>query len=81
MTFVTRYTIQRLTDRNATEYYMNADQWSDDAEDAEEFATNAKAQRRADRVGGGVFSFDRKAKAFEIALMKRPAPFRHSIAA
>lgn len=81
MTFVTRYTIQRLTDRNATEFYMNADQWSDDADDAEEFTTNAKAQRRADRVGGEVYTFDRKATAFEEALMQRPAPFRHSIAA
>jgi len=74
MTFVTRYTIQRLTDRNRTEWLMNADQWSTDEDDAEEFRTLAKAQRRADRVGGEVFSHQRQATALEAAMMARPIP-------
>lgn len=68
MTFIRRFTIQRLTDRNATEWLMNADQWSTDEEDAEEFYTAAKAQRRADRVGGEVCPFDRFATPLEAAI-------------
>ncbi|HEV7434882.1 MAG TPA: hypothetical protein VGO22_08440 [Pseudorhizobium sp.] len=80
MTFVTRYTTQRLTDRNAAEWLMNADQWSDEAEDAEEFRTQAKAQRRADRVGGEVFSHSRPATALEAAMIQR-SPFQFLAAA
>lgn len=70
--FVKVHTIQRLTDRNRTEWLMNADQWSTDEDDAEEFRTLARAQRRADRVGGDVFSHSRPATALEAAIMGRP---------
>ncbi|HEV7433858.1 MAG TPA: hypothetical protein VGO22_03130 [Pseudorhizobium sp.] len=72
MTFETRYTIQRLTPSYCTEWLMNADQWSDEAEDAEEFRTSGKAQRRADRVGGEVFSHSRPATPLEAAMMGAP---------
>jgi len=72
MTFIRRFTIQRLTDRNATEWLMNADQWSTDEDDAEEFRTEARAQRRADRVGGEVYEHHRMATALEAAMMARP---------
>lgn len=73
--FVQRFTIQRLTDRNRTEWLMNADQWSTDEDDAEEFRTLARAQRRADRVGGDVFPHSRPATALEAAMSQR-TPFQ-----
>lgn len=77
MDMVRRFTIQRINDRFRTEWLMNADQWSTDEDDAEEFRTHAKAQRRADRVGGEVYSFERLATAFEAALMQRSIPSHH----
>lgn len=72
MPFITRFQIQRLTDLNRTEWLMNADQWSTDENDAEEFRTLGKAQRRADRVGGEVCAYQRLANAFEALTMRRP---------
>ncbi|MDI6838065.1 MAG: hypothetical protein QMD99_20440 [Rhizobiaceae bacterium] len=71
--FIKRWTIQRLTDRFETEWYMTGDQWSTDEEDAEEFCTFAKAQRRADRVGGEPCQHQRMATAVEAAVMAKRA--------
>lgn len=61
MAIVTRYRIERLTGCS-TEYYDGCetaryDGWQDNATDAEGFRTYAKAQRRADRIGGEVTRF------------------------
>lgn len=74
--FVTRYHLERLTGTR-TEFYDGCeapkyDGWTDEADDAFEFATVQKAQRRADRVGGDVFSHSRPATALEAAMMARP---------
>lgn len=86
MTFVTRYTIQRLTPSHRTEFYDGCeserhDGWTDQADEAFAFATIGKAQRRADRVGGEVFSHQRQATAFEAAMIQRRSPFRFLAAA
>ncbi|MCF1436818.1 hypothetical protein GOZ97_22760 [Agrobacterium vitis] len=75
MAFVTRFTIQRINDRYQTEFYMNADQWSQDEADAEEFRTAAKAQRRADRVGGEVCEYQRPATWLEAEMAARQFQF------
>lgn len=60
MPFQKRFFIERLT-AGFTEYYDGCetaryDGFSPDREDAEMFRTRAKAQRRADRVGGEVYA-------------------------
>ena len=60
---IRRYAIARRSG-SATEYYDGCetaryDGWSEFRTDAEEFRTFAKAQRRADRIGGEVFSYER----------------------
>jgi len=51
MAFVQRFTIQRLTPSYRTEWYMNADQWSTDEDDAEEFRTfGIRPRRRISKV-------------------------------
>ncbi|MGV2071642.1 hypothetical protein ACQZ4Z_12890 [Agrobacterium vitis] len=75
MAFVTRFTIQRINDRYQTEFYMNADQWSEDEADAEEFRTAAKAQRRADRVGGEVCEYQRPATGLDAYIAERRTQF------
>ncbi|ANL02656.1 hypothetical protein [Rhizobium phage RHEph18] len=61
MPFAKRYFVARLTETYATEYYDGCetaryDGFSPDREDAELFRSEAKAQRRADRVGGEVYA-------------------------
>lgn len=61
MAIVTRYRIERLI-CGQTEYYDGCettryDGWQGDACGAEGFRTYAKAQRRADRIGGEVTRF------------------------
>ncbi|NTA27443.1 hypothetical protein [Allorhizobium ampelinum] len=75
MAFVTRFMIQRINERYQTEFYMNADQWSDAEDDAEEFHTAAKAQRRADRVGGEVCQYQRRATGLEAYVAERRTQF------
>lgn len=63
MPIIVRYRIERLT-ASRTEYYDGCetsryDGWQDEATGADEFRTYAKAQRRADRVGGEVTRFQR----------------------
>lgn len=70
---IRRFYLERLTDRNRTEYYDGCeapkyDGWSTDPQDALEFETVQKAQRRADRVGGEVCPFDRFATPLEAAI-------------
>lgn len=77
MPFIRVWTIQRLTPSYRTEFYDGCeiarhDGWSTDPEDVCEFRTLGKAQRRADRVGGSVFSHSRPATALEAGLMNRP---------
>ncbi|QIG74553.1 hypothetical protein EVC10_045 [Rhizobium phage RHph_Y25] len=60
MPFAKRYLIERLT-AGSPEYYDGCetaryDGFSPDREDAELFRSEAKAQRRADRVGGEVYA-------------------------
>ncbi|MCM2294775.1 hypothetical protein NAC44_20830 [Allorhizobium sp. BGMRC 0089] len=81
MAFVTRFTIERLTEDYGTEYYMSPDQWSEDREDAEEFYTAAKAQRRADRVGGEVFKHCRPSVNHEAYMDQVRAETKAKIAA
>lgn len=80
MSFVKRWNIQKLTAEYQTLYYDGCeapkyDGWSTDPEDALEFGTLARAQRRADRVGGDVFSHSRPATALEAAISQR-TPFQ-----
>lgn len=75
--WISVFTIQRMDERFQTEFYDGCesarhDGWSTDPEDVCEFKTAARAQRRADRVGGEVFSHQRQATAFEAAMMARP---------
>ena len=77
MTFVQRWNIQKLTAEYQTLYYDGCeapkyDGWSTDPEDVCEFKTAARAQRRADRVGGEVFSHQRQATVFEAAMLGAP---------
>lgn len=63
MYLVPRHAISRHT-ASGVEYYDGCEMrgwvgWSDLREDAVGFRTYAKAKRRADRVGGHVFSFQR----------------------
>lgn len=63
MAMIKRYAIERLTE-TGTEYYDGCetpryDGWSSDRSDADEFHTYSKAKRRADRIGGSVFMFQR----------------------
>jgi hypothetical protein len=58
MAIVTRHFVARLTPSGSTEYH-DGHFWTEDRDDAEEFRTYAKAQRRADRIGGEVFRFQR----------------------
>jgi hypothetical protein len=60
---IKRYAISRTIDGNA-EYYdgcetAHYDGWSSDRSDADEYRTYSKAKRRADRIGGEVFMFER----------------------
>ncbi|OWV62543.1 hypothetical protein ATY75_12010 [Rhizobium sp. N122] len=60
MIFAKRYLIERLI-AGSPEYYDGCetpryDGFSPDREDAELFRTQARAQRRADRVGGEVYA-------------------------
>lgn len=63
MPFVTRYSIERVAPDFSTEFYTGYEHvdggWSEDPAEADEFRTYAKAQRRADRVGGEVTRFQR----------------------
>ncbi|MBB3411261.1 hypothetical protein FHT87_005214 [Rhizobium sp. BK316] len=63
MPMIKRYAIARRSGF-ATEYYDGCetaryDGWSEFRTDADEFRTYAKAKRRADRIGGEVFSYER----------------------
>jgi hypothetical protein len=83
MPYVTRFHIQRLTDRNRTEFYTDltgSENWMADIRDAVEFSTAARAAHRADRVGGEVVEYRRPATAFEAMMLARQDQF-HAIAA
>lgn len=84
MEFVTRYRIERLTDRNGTEFYTlfaGADDWTRSDLDAVEFTTIEKAVRRADRVGGMIVEFQRPATSYEAMMLARPTNNHFSVAA
>lgn len=56
------FVLQRLTDTHRTEFYSvfaGTDDWTRHADDATEFDTRPKAERRADRVGGEIVEFYR----------------------
>lgn len=80
---ITRFRLERLTDRNGTEFYTDltgSENWTADIRDAVEFSTAARAAHRSDRVGGEVVEYRRPATAFEAMMIARQDQF-HAIAA